>query len=119
MTGGSAVVSPFLSGSDVILTFTQVVPQADVHSHVHRASTPLPQTRCIYHIIDLVTKCQSWPFSKIDLDEVGMARGKELWDDLRAAVNVEDGSHEAICSAWQAITEFILVDFTSILEAAS
>ena len=55
-------------------------------------------------------KRQSWPFSKFDLDAVGMAHVEKLWHDFRATVNMEGTSHEAILSAWQTIAEFILVD---------
>jgi hypothetical protein len=57
------------------------------------------------------------------LDVVGIAKLEELWAELRATVNVEGASHEAVFSpvfaVWQIISEFILVNIISIINAAS
>ena len=55
-------------------------------------------------------KRESWPFSTGYLDGMGIARLEELWAELRATVNVQDASYEAVFSAWQTIAEFILVE---------
>jgi len=54
---------------------------------------------------------QLWPFSKHNLDAVGIAHVDKLWHDFQATVNVEGASYEAIMSAWQTIADFILVVF--------
>ena len=64
-------------------------------------------------------KRQSWPFLKVNLDAVGIAHVDKLWHNFRATVKVDGTSHESIISAWQIITEFLLVNFTLILIAAS
>ena len=68
-------------------------------------------------------KQESWPFATGYLDVVGIAKLEELWAELRATVNVEGASREAVFSpvfsAWQIISEFILVNIISIINAAS
>jgi len=57
------------------------MPLADVP--VRSTQTPFPQTRC-YHIRDqVVTKHQSWPFSEIDFDEVGIVSNRLTASSLR------------------------------------
>ena len=68
-------------------------------------------------------KQESWPFATGYLDVVGIAKLEELWAELQATVNVEGASCEAVFSpvfsAWQIISEFILVNIISIINAAS
>jgi hypothetical protein len=64
-------------------------------------------------------KQESWPFSMGYLDGMGIAKLEELWTELKATVNAEGASYEAVFSAWQTIAEFILVDIISILNAAA
>ncbi|KAF8958794.1 hypothetical protein BDZ97DRAFT_2078444 [Flammula alnicola] len=74
------------------------------HSIIRQSNTPLPRTRCIYHVIDLILKGQSWRFSQLNLKAEEISRVEELWDQLRAAVDVNYG----IIDALQAVTDFIL-----------